>query len=71
MRYIVKDPLAILAAVLVLLTAAVVVFSLASDLPERRPIIGVVVFSLLPVFAISGAVMFYMVVRSEGFRGDE
>ncbi len=70
MRYITRDPLAILAATLVVLTGAVVLFSLTSDLPERTPIVGVVIFLLLPIFAISGAVIFYLAIRSEGFGGD-
>ena len=71
MRYIVREPLAILAGVLVVLTAAVVSFSLFSHLPEREPLLGVVLFTLLPVLAAAGAVIFYLAVRSEGFRGEE
>ena len=70
MRYIVREPLAIVAAVLVILTATLVAFSLVSGVPERNPAIGVVLFALLPVFAIAGAVIFYLAVRSEGFRGE-
>ena len=71
MRYVVREPLAIVAGALVLLTAAVIAFSLASDLPEREPAVGLVLFSLLPILASGGAVIFYLVVRSEGFRGEE
>ena len=71
MRYIIREPLAIVAGVLIILTVAVIIFSLASDLPERKPVVGVALFSLLPIFAIAGAVTFYLAIRSEGFRGEE
>ncbi len=70
MRYIIREPLAILAAVLLVLTSSVIIFSMASDLPERNPRIGVALFSSLPILAIAGAVIFYLAVRSEGFRGE-
>ena len=71
MSYIIKEPLALLAGLLVVLTATVVSFSLVSDLPEKHPVVGVVLFSVLPILAVAGAVIFYMAVRSEGFRGEE
>ena len=70
MRHIIREPLAILAAVLLLLTASVIIFSMVSDLPERNPRVGVALFSALPILAIAGAVIFYLAVRSEGFRGE-
>ncbi len=71
MRYVIREPLAIMAMVLLVLTATVIIFSLASDLPERNPLVGVILFGLLPAFAIAGAVIFYFAVRSEGLRGED
>lgn len=71
MRYIIREPLALLAGLLVVLTVAVVFFSLLSDLPESNPVVGLVLFTLLPVFAVAGAIIFYLAIRSEGFRGEE
>ena len=71
MRYILTERLAILAGTLVLLTAAIVVFAMFTDVPETRPLIGVIIFSLLPILAVSGLVIFYLAVRSKGFRGED
>ena len=71
MRYVIKEPLALLAGALVILTAALVIFSLLSEAPEHNPVLGVALFSLIPLFALSGVVIFYLAIRSEGFRGDE
>ena len=71
MRYIIRDRLAVLAALVVALTGAIIWFSLTSDLPVEKPMIGVVLFATLPGLAFAGAVIFYLAVRSEGFRGDE
>jgi len=70
-RYVLKERLALLAGILVILTAAVVAFSLASDLPEEKPLLGVILFALLPVLAVAGAVIFYLAIRSGGFPGEE
>lgn len=70
MRYIVREPLALLAGTLVILTLALVAFSLISDLPESNIVVGLVIFSLLPLLAVAGAVVFYLAVHSDGFRGE-
>lgn len=68
MRYILAEPLAWVATALVLATAALVAVSFVSDLPERQPLIGVLLFSLIPLFALAGIVVFFLVIRSESIR---
>lgn len=68
MRYIIAEPLAWVATALVLATAALVTFSFISDLPERRPLMGVLLFSLIPLLAAAGIVIFLLVIRSESLR---
>ncbi len=68
MRYIIAEPLAWVATALVLATAVLVAFSFLSDLPERRPMVGVLMFSLIPALAIAGIVVFFLVIRSESIR---
>lgn len=68
MRYILAEPLAWVATALVLATAALVAFSFLSDIPETRPLVGVLLFSLIPTFAVAGIVIFFLVIRSESLQ---
>lgn len=68
MRYVLVEPLAWVAAALVLATASLVAFSFLSDLPERNPLFGVFVFSLIPLLAVAGIGVFFLVIRSESIR---
>ncbi len=70
MRYVIREPLAIVASLLVVLTAGIVAFSLLGKLTETSAVVGLTLFSLLPLLAVIGAVVFFLAIRSEGFRGE-
>ena len=71
MRYIIREPYAIAAIVVIVLTAALVLFSATSSIPYTKPVVGIVLFSLLPVLAIAGVVNFYLAMRSDAFHSDD
>lgn len=71
MRDLLRDKLVLVGVVLVLATAAMIVFIISSALPVDRPLVGIVTYSLLPVFFVAGAIVFYLVVHRESQRGKE
>ncbi len=44
------------------LIVAVVLFNIFSPLPERYPLFGVIVYSLVPIFFISGGIIFVLAI---------
>ena len=62
LREIFDDWLTRAAGILLLVIAFLVVFSLYSDLPERNPLFGVFMFSLVPVLFIAGGVVFILAI---------
>ena len=71
MRNLLRDKLVLTGLVLVLATAAMIVFVISSALPVDRPFVGIVTYSLLPVFFVAGAIVFYLAVHRESQRGKE
>lgn len=60
-----KNGLMWAAGVLVALTAGLVLFVALSELPVANPHLGVFLYSLLPVFFVAGAVVFYLALQRE------
>lgn len=50
------------AAVNFVLIVAVVLFNIFSDLPEKYPLFGVIVYSLVPFLFISGGIIFILAI---------
>ncbi len=44
------------------LIVAVVLFNIFSDLPEKYPLFGVIVYSMVPVLFISGGIIFVLAI---------
>ena len=44
------------------LFVAVVLFNIFSDLPEKYPLFGVIVYSMVPVLFISGGIIFVLAI---------
>jgi hypothetical protein len=50
------------AAINFVLIVAVVLFNIFSGLPEKYPLFGVIVYSLVPIFFISGGIIFVLAI---------
>jgi hypothetical protein len=50
------------AAVNFVLIVAVVLFNIFSDLPERYPLFGVILYSMVPLLFISGGIIFVLAI---------
>lgn len=60
-----RNRLVIVATMLVLLTAGLVAFVAISELPVENPLLGVFVFSLIPLFFAGGAIIFYLALHQQ------
>ena len=62
LREIFDDWLTRAAGIIFLLIAALVIFNIASDLPEKYPLFGVFNFSMVPILFIVGGVIFILAI---------
>jgi len=62
LREIFDDWLTRTAGIMLLLILLVVIFSFYSDLPEKSPLFGVLMYSLVPVLFIGGGVVFILAI---------
>jgi hypothetical protein len=62
LRYLAKDKLVTIAAIILALIVAVVLFTTFSDLPVEHPLFGVFIYATIPVLFVSGAVVFIIAV---------
>lgn len=62
LREIFDDWLTRAAGIMLLLILFLVIFSFNSDLPERYPLFGVFMYSLVPLFFIGGGVIFILAI---------
>lgn len=60
-----KNRLVLVAILLVLLTSGLVAFVVLSELPAERPLLGVVAYSLIPLFFAAGAIIFYLALHQQ------
>lgn len=58
MRRLFRDRLLAVSVVILALIIAVVLFTTYSDLPMQHPLAGVIIYALIPVLFLSGAVVF-------------
>ncbi len=73
MRYlgeIFDDWLTRAAGIVFVLIVALVIFNIYSDLPEKYPLFGVLLFSLVPVLFIVGGVIFILAILKFSKRGN-
>jgi len=62
LKEIFDDWLTRAASINFVLIVAVVLFNLFSDLPEKYPLFGVIVYSMVPVLFISGGIIFVLAI---------
>ena len=62
LREIFDDWLTRAAGIIFLLIVALVIFNIASDLPEKYPLFGVFNFSMVPILFIVGGVIFILAI---------
>lgn len=62
LREIFDDWLTRAAGIVFVLTVALVIFNIYSDLPEKFPVFGVFNFSMVPVLFIVGGVIFILAI---------
>ncbi len=62
LREIFDDWLTRAAGIVFLLIVALVIFNIASDLPEKYPLFGVFNFSMVPILFIVGGVIFILAI---------
>ncbi len=61
-REVFGDWLTRAAGIVFLLIVGLVVFNMASDLPEKYPLFGVLNFSLVPVLFVVGGIIFILAI---------
>ncbi len=69
-REIFDDWLTRAAGIVFTLIVALVIFNIYSDLPEKYPLFGTILFSLVPVLFIAGGVIFVLAILKYSERGD-
>ena len=62
LREIFDDWLTRAAGIVFVLIAALVIFNMISDLPEKYPLFGVFNFSMVPILFIVGGVIFILAI---------
>ena len=62
LREIFDDWLTRAAGIVFVLIAALVIFNMYSDLPEKYPLFGVFNFSMVPVLFIVGGIIFVLAI---------
>lgn len=62
LRLLRRDRLVRYGLIILVLTAAMVIFVSLSQFPLEHPLAGVLIYSLLPVFFIIGAIVFILAI---------
>ncbi|MFC1874000.1 hypothetical protein ACFLYX_01725 [Chloroflexota bacterium] len=62
LREIFDDWLTRAAGIVFVLTVALVIFNIYSDLPEKYPLFGVFNFSMVPILFIVGGIIFILAI---------
>ncbi len=62
LREIFDDGITRAAGIVFLLIIAVVLFNIYSTLPERYPLFGVLMFSMVPILFILGGIIFVLAI---------
>ena len=70
LRELFDDWLTKAAGIVFVLIIALVIFNLYSDLPEKYPLFGTLLFSLVPILFIAGGVIFVLAILKFSKRGD-
>ena len=65
LREIFDDRVTRAAGIVFVLIAALVIFNVYSDLPERYPLFGVFSFSMVPILFIVGGIVFVLAILKE------
>lgn len=68
MRYLLEifdDLLTRAAGIVFVLIVSLVIFNIYSNLPQKYPLFGVLVFSLVPILFVAGGVIFVFAILRE------